>query len=119
MSRTHARIAAAALLVLWAGAAQAHAFLARSDPAGATVPGPKQVAIWYTEEVEPTFSHIEVTNAAGHRVDMGDTHIDRANRKLLHVALKKLSPGRYKVTWHVVSMDTHRTQGSFNFTVAP
>ena len=25
-----------------------------------------------------------------------------------------LKPGIYKVTWHAVSVDTHRTQGSFN-----
>jgi hypothetical protein len=114
------RLLLAVALVLWTGTAWAHAFLARSDPAvGATVAAPKQVSIWYTEEVEPAFSRIEVTNGAGQRVDEGGTHIDPANRELLHVALKPLPPGTYKVTWHVVSVDTHHTQGDFTFTVAP
>jgi methionine-rich copper-binding protein CopC len=35
----------------------------------------------------------------------------------LHVALKPLSPGTYKVIWRVLSVDTHRTQGDFTFRV--
>jgi copper resistance protein C len=114
------RLILALALVLWTGTAWAHAFLARADPAvGDTVAAPKQVSIWYTEEVEPAFSRIEVTNSAGKRVDEGGTHIDAANHELLHVAVKKLPPGTYKVTWHVVSVDTHHTQGDFSFTVTP
>jgi len=30
-----------------------------------------------------------------------------------------LPPGLYKVTWHAVSVDTHRTQGDFSFSVKP
>lgn len=107
-------------LIALTGPAGAHAFLVRAEPAvGTTVPAPEQVSIWYTEEVEPAFSQIEVTDAAGQRVDQGGPHIDPANHKLLHVGVKKLPPGTYKVTWHVVSVDTHRTQGDFTFTVAP
>ena len=32
---------------------------------------------------------------------------------------RPLPPGVYTVNWHAVSVDTHHTQGSFNFTVAP
>nr|WP_280113455.1 copper resistance protein CopC [Methylobacterium nodulans] len=31
----------------------------------------------------------------------------------------RLPPGIYRVTWHVVSVDTHRTQGSFTFEIRP
>jgi copper resistance protein C len=98
----------------------AHAFLDHAEPAvGATVAKPTQISIWFTEDLEPAFSAIEVTDADGGRVDTGDTHIDSANPKLLHVSLKSLAAGTYKVSWHVVSVDTHRTQGDFSFTVAP
>jgi copper resistance protein C len=115
------RILVVAIAVLLAaGLASAHAFLDRASPAvGATVAAPKEISIWFTEQVEPAFSAIEVTDAAGNRVDRGGTHPDPANRMLLHVALKPLTPGAYKVKWHVVSVDTHRTQGDFGFTVAP
>jgi methionine-rich copper-binding protein CopC len=33
--------------------------------------------------------------------------------------LKPLKPGRYGVSWHAVSVDTHRTEGKYNFVVAP
>lgn len=103
-----------------ASTAWAHAFLDHASPAvGATVSAPKEVSIWFTEQVEPAFSRIEVTDGAGNRVDEGGTHIDAANHELLHVAVRPLPPGTYKVTWHVVSVDTHHTQGDFTFTVAP
>jgi copper resistance protein C len=30
-----------------------------------------------------------------------------------------LSPGAYRVNWHVLSVDGHKTQGSFTFEVRP
>jgi copper resistance protein C len=33
--------------------------------------------------------------------------------------VKPLSAGEYKVHWQAVSVDTHHTQGSFQFTVKP
>jgi copper resistance protein C len=35
------------------------------------------------------------------------------------VSLRPLSPGSYKVVWRVLSVDTHTTEGSFSFSVAP
>jgi copper resistance protein C len=35
----------------------------------------------------------------------------------MRVGLKPLSPGTYRVRWHVLSVDTHRTEGSFTFHV--
>ena len=37
----------------------------------------------------------------------------------LMVKLKPLSPGIYSVAWHVTSVDTHKTEGHFTFTVKP
>ena len=111
---------AAAGLVLWAGTASAHAFLAQATPAvGATVrEAPGEVAIEFTESVEPKFSTIEVRDAAGARVDTGPAHLAGGAARLA-VAVGALRPGPYTVVWHVVSTDTHRTQGHYGFTVAP
>jgi copper resistance protein C len=35
----------------------------------------------------------------------------------MSVGLKALSPGTYHVHWHALSVDTHKTEGSFSFTV--
>ena len=35
----------------------------------------------------------------------------------MHISLRPLPPGTYKVNWHVLSVDTHKTEGSYSFTV--
>lgn len=102
------------------GAAAAHAFLAKASPAvGSTVPSaPAELSIDFTQGVEPAFSRIEVSDASGARVDRNDPHAEGGDSRLA-VGLKPLPPGRYLVSWQAVSVDTHRTQGSFSFTVAP
>jgi methionine-rich copper-binding protein CopC len=35
----------------------------------------------------------------------------------LQIPLKPLPPGTYKVNWHVLSVDIHKTQGSYSFSV--
>jgi copper resistance protein C len=100
--------------------ALAHAFLDHAVPSvGATVAqAPAEVTLWFTEPLEPAFSGIAVTKAAGERVDTRTATIDPKDRQELHVPLKQLASGDYKVSWHVVSVDTHPTQGTFTFDVS-
>ena len=106
-------------VVASAGDAEAHAFLSKASPAvGSTVAtAPTDVAIWYTEAVEPAFSKIQVLDASGKQVDKGNTHVDPKDGALLHVSVTALQPGTYKVVWQVVSVDTHHTNGDFSFTL--
>jgi copper resistance protein C len=99
--------------------AEAHAFLKRAEPAiGSTVQtSPNEVRIWFTENIEPAFSSIQVFDASGKEVDKRDARLDRSNQALLHVSLPRLGSGTYKVLWRVVSVDTHVTNGSFTFRV--
>jgi len=110
-----------AAFLLTAGPACAHAFLRDSSPpVGATVTAPPtSVSIDFTEELEPHFSAIEVRDAQGRRVDKNDLHAAPNDAKHVSVSLGQLSPGRYTVSWRALSVDTHRTQGTFTFTVAP
>jgi methionine-rich copper-binding protein CopC len=96
----------------------AHAFLQRADPgAGATLRAPpKQVALTFSEKLEPVFSGIAVTDASGRNVEEGAVVI---GGKAMMAPLRPLAPGRYRVTWHAVSVDTHRTEGAYSFTVKP
>jgi copper resistance protein C len=104
-----------------ASPAYAHAFLERaSPPVGSEVPiPPSAVTITYTEGVEPDFSTIEVQNAQGTRVDKADPHLLDGEQTRLSVNLPKLPPGQYTVIWHVTSVDTHKTEGRFTFSVTP
>lgn len=109
------------LLFIWTllpTVAFAHAHLDHARPAaGSTVSAPKSVTLWFTESLEPAFSTIEVQDAKGNAVQMGTAAVGPSNRAELSVSLKPLAPGTYKVIWRVLSVDTHRTQGDFTFTV--
>jgi methionine-rich copper-binding protein CopC len=115
-----AAIALTALL-LGAAAAWGHAFLDRAEPrVGSTVKAaPAQVRVWFTEELEPAFSTLDVVNQAGERVDRGPARVDPGSPVLLQVPLKPLAPGAYRVKWRVLSVDTHVTEGDFTFRIAP
>jgi hypothetical protein len=112
---------AAWLAVGLAPAASAHAFLDRAEPAvGSTVTAaPAEVRMEFSEALEPAFSGAEVVDAHGDSVVSGKAAVDATDPKILDVKLKPLPAGAYSVHWHVVSVDTHRTEGNFTFTVAP
>lgn len=105
-------------LLLWlaTGEAAAHAFLDHAEPRVgnkvATPPG--QVTLWFTQKLEQAFSTITVTNAAGQRVDSGKTRVSGSQ---MSVSLRPGGNGTYRVNWHVLSVDTHTTDGSFTFQV--
>jgi methionine-rich copper-binding protein CopC len=107
------------LLRLGISLANAHALLDHADPlVGNTVKSPPRVvSLWFTQNVEPAFSTIDVQDSSGARVDTGKASVDTADRKLLRVLVKPLPPGTYTVRWHVLSVDTHITEGNFSFHV--
>jgi copper resistance protein C len=110
---------AVVLIAALGPAAHAHAFLDHASPAvGSAVPAaPQAVTLWFTQDLEPAFSAVTVTNAAGQRVDLGNGHIPPGSPAELQIGLKALPPGTYTVSWHVVSVDTHPTEGTFTFDV--
>jgi methionine-rich copper-binding protein CopC len=112
------RLVLGALIALVAQAADAHAFLDHASPrVGDTVHGaPAEVKVWFTEDLEPAFSTLRVLDKDGKQVDRNDKQVEAA---VMHVSLPQLAPGTYRVQWRALSVDTHVTEGDFNFTVAP
>ena len=98
----------------------AHAFLERaSPPVGSEVTvSPPELSITFTEGVEPLFSTIAVHGANGAAIATGKPHVAPDSNRRLIVELPKLPPGTYTVNWHVTSVDTHKTEGNYKFTVA-
>jgi copper resistance protein C len=117
MSRALAVVVA---LVGVTAVAAAHGVLERTEPrAGSIVKSaPAQVRLQFTGAIEPAYSQVRVLDGGGHRVDLGDSRVDADNRALLRVSLPALAPGRYKVAWRVLSVDSHVTEGDFTFRVA-
>jgi methionine-rich copper-binding protein CopC len=117
--RNSAIVLSIPLLVLLAtGEATAHAFLDHAEPrVGNTVAtAPREVTLWFTQKLEPAFSTITVTNSAGQRVDTGKT---RVSGNQMAISLRTGGAGTYRVTWRVLSVDTHTTDGNFTFQVGP
>src|ERR1700719_4686968 len=104
------------LLLLATGEATAHAFLDHAEPrvGNSVATAPREVTLWFTQKLEPAFSTITVTNAAGQRVDTGKT---RVSGNQMSVSLRSGGAGTYRVNWRVLSLDTHRTDGNFTFQV--
>jgi methionine-rich copper-binding protein CopC len=105
------------MLLLLLQGSWAHAFVDHAEPAvGSQVhSAPAQVKIWFTERLEPALSKIQVFDTSGQEIDLRDAKIDQSNAALLTVSLPELKPGKYKVVWRAVSVDTHVTTGNFMF----
>jgi methionine-rich copper-binding protein CopC len=105
-----------ALLLLGNGDAAAHAFLDHANPrVGSTVSSPpRELTLWFTQNLEAAFSGAMVTNAAGQRIDTGGAHV---SGNQMSVGLRPGGTGTYHVRWKVLSVDTHTTDGNFTFRV--
>jgi hypothetical protein len=75
---------------------------------------PRDVTLWFTQNLEPAFSTIAVTDSSGQRVDVGKPNISGT---VMRVPLRGIQAGTYRVLWRVLSVDTHTTEGSFTFRV--
>lgn len=111
------------LVTLAAPAVWAHAKLDRAEPAPNAVVGsaPSTVKLWFTQELQTQGSTVEVVDAQGQRVDLGDAKVDLfdPDRKLMVVSLRPSLPhGAYTVHWTAVSAeDGHTERGEYVFYV--
>jgi methionine-rich copper-binding protein CopC len=116
------KIVASFAFILAAAPAFAHAQLQKAVPAaGGTVgAAPNEIRLKFSESIEPRFSNIALATQQGVAEPIGKPSVDPADNSVLIATIaQQLKPGVYKVTWRAVSTDTHKTQGSFAFTVAP
>ena len=106
--------------LLLSPAAQAHAFLDHAVPGvGASISGsPGELQLTFTEGVETALSGVRVTDAGGAAVATGKPTNEGGSTLLVRLG-KPLAAGTYVVHWHVVSVDTHKTSGTYKFTVSP
>ena len=114
-------IPASLALALVGTQAFAHAQLEKATPAvGGTVASASEIRLEISEGVEPKFSKVTLTGPGGAAAPLGAARTESGNQAVLIVPISKpLSAGVYKVHWQAVSVDTHHTQGTFEFTVKP
>ncbi|MGQ6546281.1 CopC domain-containing protein YobA [Serratia sp. IR-2025] len=100
--------------------ALAHAHLKVQTPAAdATVSSaPKVLTLNFSEGIEPNFSGVKVTGPDNAVVKTGKLDLDPSNNTQINVPIEsELAAGKYQVSWHVVSVDGHKTKGQYSFTV--
>ncbi len=105
-------------LLATTGPTFAHAHLHASIPAAdSSGPAPSELALNFSEALEPKFTTVEVTDAMGTRVDTANLHVVGGDAAHVAIGLKSLQTGVYRVVWHATAVDTHKTDGHFTFTV--
>jgi methionine-rich copper-binding protein CopC len=109
------------LLAVALGAAlvEAHAKLARSEPAAASTlrSAPGEVRLWFTENLEAAFSSAHLLDGERRRIDGAEGKVDGTNGALLRMTLPALGAGSYTVVYRVVSIDSHVTAGELSFNI--
>jgi copper transport protein len=114
------RVAALVLIAFFAAPASAfgHAVLLRTVPSasGTVNVAPTSVALTFSEVVEPRFTSISVTDAAGEQLRVGDPSREG---KTISTRLKPLAEGWYLVYWRVISADGHPIRGAHTFALGP
>ena len=96
----------------------AHAHLKNQTPAAdSTVSAPAELRLEFSEGVEATFTKVTLTKD-GAAVPLKSLATEGSDKKTLIVTpAAPLPAGAYKVEWHAVSVDTHKSEGAYSFKV--
>ena len=117
--KTAVSLAAAAWVAFAPAMAFAHGKLESAEPAAnATVDtASPNLRLTFNEDLEPAFSTIKVADASGTAVGEGKAKVDAADKKVLTLAVPKLGAGTYSVQWAVMTGDSHKSKGTYKFSV--
>ncbi|MDZ7278190.1 copper homeostasis periplasmic binding protein CopC [Pantoea eucrina] len=106
--------------LLFSGLALAHAHLKTPSPAdnAQLTSSPTSLTLTFSEDIEPAFSGVELLNDHQQPVALKKAAVNPEQPAQLIVPLSQpLVAGEYHVKWHVLSVDGHKTQGSYRFSV--
>ena len=101
-----------------ASSVYAHAHLKSHSPAAdSTVSAPAELRLVFSEGVEATFTKVTLSKD-GNNVPVKSLATEGSDKKTLVVTPQApLTAGAYKVEWHAVSVDTHKSEGAYSFKV--
>lgn len=119
MSQGWVLLVLAAVVLLPASPAMAHATLVETSPIDGShlQAGPTEVTVTFDEAVEVPAGAVRVFDTARNRVDLGDSGPGSAPEEIRATLPAGLAPGAYVATWHAVSLDGHPIRGAFVFHV--
>lgn len=119
ISRMVIAIAAAGLMA-FSSLAAAHAHLQSSLPAAKAqvTTSPDALTLNFSEDIEAAFSGVTLLDSAQKPVVTAKARVESDQKKRLIVGLPQpLKTDSYQVNWHVLSVDGHKTAGSYRFSV--
>ena len=99
--------------------ASAHGKLESAEPPvnGSVDAAPSTLRLTFNEDLEPSFSTIKVADANGAAVGNTKAKVDPSDKKVLTLAVPKLLAGTYSVQWAVMTGDSHKSKGTYKFSV--
>ncbi|AWP32651.1 copper homeostasis periplasmic binding protein CopC [Pantoea eucalypti] len=110
----------AAGMMAFSSLAGAHAHLQSSLPAAKAqvTTSPDALTLNFSEDIEAAFSGVTLLDSAQKPVVTAKARVESDQKKRLIVGLPQpLKAGSYQVNWHVLSVDGHKTAGSYRFSV--
>lgn len=107
--------------VALSGVANAHAHLQGAlPPVGGTVKtAPTELDLKFSEELNLKFTGVKVTGPDKKEVKTDNAMLMGGDKTFMVTLPDALAAGTYKVEWHALSQDGHKTHGDYKFTVKP
>lgn len=105
-----------------AGPAFAHAHLTEATPAAGAIvqEAPTKIELRFSEGVEAPFAKIEIKGAGGQDVPIKSiVGVSGDKKTLLVTPATPIAAGMYQIFWTIVSVDTHKSEGTYSFTIKP
>lgn len=99
--------------------AAAHSRLVKSDPTARAVlaASPKEIRLWFNEQVEPAFAKIWVASDKGEKIYL-TSRGDPSDKNLLVATVQDdLKDGPVVIAFHVLSVDGHVIESELKFTI--
>jgi methionine-rich copper-binding protein CopC len=110
---------AVAATSLWLREAAAHSRLVKSDPATRAVlaTAPKEVKLWFNEQVEPAFAKIWIAPTEGQNIPLPSRGDPSDSRLLVATLPDNVPDGPIVIGFHVLSVDGHTIEDKLTFTI--
>ncbi len=97
----------------------AHAALTKAEPARRAVltTSPKQVRLWFNEEIEADYASLSLLDANGKSLTENKPLVHPDDTRSIFLELPELVGGQYTVKFRVLSVDGHVVDSEYKFTV--
>ncbi|MXS86102.1 copper resistance protein CopC [Nitrosomonas sp. HPC101] len=107
------------ILMLHPDTVFAHAELVKAEPArrAALTTPPKQIRLWFNEEIEADYASISLLDADNKVLTEEKPMAYPDDPKSVYLDLPELVGGRYTVKFRVLSVDGHVLDSEYKFTV--